>query len=140
VVRAAERLVDRIATLADEVEQLRAENAVLQKEMRDAIALFERAAEAGPGTIRNRARSANGRGRRRGGGAHGPRGRATPPEVTQEVVRAVLAKLGEATASQIAAEITSAGAPVNGRAVRFLAEAAGAKTYRGDDGQRRYRL
>jgi hypothetical protein len=33
-----------------------------------------------------------------------------------------------------------AGSPVNGRAVRFLAEAAGAKTDRGEDGQRRYRL
>jgi hypothetical protein len=52
----------------------------------------------------------------------------------------VLVKLGEATASEIATEITSAGAPVGGRAVRFLAERAGATTRVGEDGQRRYRL
>ena len=56
------------------------------------------------------------------------------------MVRAVLVKLGEATASEIATEITLAGAPVGGRAVRFLAERAGATTRVGDDGQRRYRL
>ena len=33
-----------------------------------------------------------------------------------------------------------AGVKVSGRAVRFLAERAGAETSRGDDGQRRYRL
>jgi hypothetical protein len=60
--------------------------------------------------------------------------------VNADVVRAVLVKLGEATASEIAAEITSAGAPVGGRAVRFLAERAGATTRVGEDGQRRYRL
>ncbi len=80
---------------------------------------------------------AAGRRRRRG---RAPKGRATPAEVTSDVVRAVLVKLGEATASQIAAEITSAGAPVGGRAVRFLAERAGATTRVGEDGQRRYRL
>jgi hypothetical protein len=68
------------------------------------------------------------------------KGRATPKEVTSDVVRAVLVKLGESTASEIAAEITNAGAPVGGRAVRFLAERAGATTRVGEDGQRRYRL
>ena len=67
-------------------------------------------------------------------------GRATPPEVTTEVVRAVIAKLGQGTAAEIASEITRAGVKVSGRAVRFLAERAGAETFRGDDGQRRYRL
>ena len=57
-----------------------------------------------------------------------------------EVVRAVLAKKGAATAAEIASEITSAGAPVSGRAIRFLAERAGAETFIGGDGQRRYRL
>jgi repressor of nif and glnA expression len=60
--------------------------------------------------------------------------------VTAEVVRAVLAKFGTATAAEIAQEITKAGAPVSGRAVRFLAERAGAHTFIGEDGQRRYRI
>jgi hypothetical protein len=60
--------------------------------------------------------------------------------VTTEVVRAVLAKRGAATASEIAGEITAAGAVVSGRAIRFLAERAGAQTFVGEDGQRRYRL
>ena len=140
VVRAAERLVERISALADEVDQLRAENAELRREVRDAIAIFDRAATSGAELGRVRTASLNGRARRRSNGSGPVRGRATPAEVTQEVVRAALAKLGEATASQIAEEITKAGAPVNGRAVRFLAEAAGAKTSRGEDGQRRYRL
>jgi hypothetical protein len=60
--------------------------------------------------------------------------------VTTEVVRAVIAKLGQGTAAEIASEITRAGVKVSGRAVRFLAERAGAETFRGDDGQRRYRF
>jgi hypothetical protein len=57
------------------------------------------------------------------------------------VVHAVIAKLGgEATAAEIAAEITRNGVPVSGRAVRFLAERAGAQTVVGEDGQRRYRV
>ena len=35
------------------------------------------------------------------------KGRATPPEVTTEVVRAVIAKLGQGTAAEIASEIYS---------------------------------
>jgi hypothetical protein len=143
VVQAAEKLVVRIEALVREVGSLRTENATLRREVREALTLFERAgvAAGGNGTApggrgRKRAAVAPARRRRR----KAPKGRATPPSVTGEVVRAVLAKLGSATASEIAKEITSAGAPVSGRAVRFLAERAGAQTMVGEDGQRRYRL
>ncbi len=126
LVLAAQRLVGRIEGLVLEVAKLRSDNAALRREVRDAVALLETAVK-----------SAAGRHRRRG---RAPKGRATPAEVTTDVVRAVLVKLGEATAAEIAAEITSAGAPVGGRAVRFLAERAGATTRVGEDGQRRYRL
>ncbi|HEY8676238.1 MAG TPA: hypothetical protein VIO13_09780 [Candidatus Dormibacteraeota bacterium] len=144
LVNAAQRLVTRIEALVDEVAKLRADNASLRREVRTAVALFDSAGAApssGPRAVRGRPASAAkplaGRRRRR---AHAPKGRATPPEVTSDVVRAVLVKLGEATASEIATEITSAGARVGGRAVRFLAERAGATTRVGEDGQRRYRL
>ncbi|HYL70024.1 MAG TPA: hypothetical protein VEY89_01830 [Candidatus Dormibacteraeota bacterium] len=143
VLQAAERLVSRIESLVSEVGALRAENASLRKELRDALTLFERAGSVASGNgalpaTRGRKRIAAAPQRRRRRKA--TKGRATPPSVTSEVVRAVLAKLGTATASEIAKEITAAGAPVSGRAVRFLAERAGAQTLVGEDGQRRYRL
>jgi hypothetical protein len=143
LVTAAQRLVGRIEVLVVEVAKLRADNASLRREVRDAVALLESAGSAPanhramPGRAASAGKPASGRRRRRG---RAPKGRATPAEVTADVVRAVLVKLGEATASEIAAEITSAGAPVGGRAVRFLAERAGATTRVGEDGQRRYRL
>jgi hypothetical protein len=141
-VQAAERLVVRIEALVREVGTLREENASLRREMREALALFERAGNAAADGVaprrRGRGRAAAPAGRRRR--RKTPKGRATPPSVTGEVVRAVLAKLGTATASEIAREITAAGAPVSGRAVRFLAERAGAQTLVGEDGQRRYKL
>jgi hypothetical protein len=143
LVMAAQRLVIRIEALVDEVAKLRADNASLRREIRSAVALFEGAGASftdghrqfggRPASI---TRLTTGRRRRR----RAAKGRATPAEVTSDVVRAVLVKLGESTASEIAAEITSAGAPVGGRAVRFLAERAGATTRVGEDGQRRYRL
>jgi hypothetical protein len=143
LVSAAQRLVIRIEALVDEVAKLRADNASLRREVRAAVALLDTAGAAasdGHRAVRGRAvptsKPASGRRRRR----RAPKGRATPAEVTSDVVRAVLVKLGEATASEIATEITSAGAPVGGRAVRFLAERAGATTRVGEDGQRRYRL
>jgi hypothetical protein len=144
LVVAAQRLVGRIEVLVVEVAKLRADNASLRREVRDAVALLESAGSTHsngqrPGRVSSAAatRPAAGRRRRRG---RPPKGRATPAEVTSDVVRAVLVKLGEATAAEIATEITSAGAPVGGRAVRFLAERAGATTRVGEDGQRRYRL
>ena len=129
VVRAGERLVHRIEALVEEIARLRADNEELRQQIRDAVAMFDRASSAVAAPVRRR--------RARG---RAVKGRATPPEVTTEVVRAVIAKLGQGTAAEIASEITRAGVKVSGRAVRFLAERAGAETFRGDDGQRRYRL
>ncbi len=142
----AERMVGQIEALVDEMSALREDNDALRRELHDAVALMERASSAlGTGGGRRRASADGAAGRRvtRSAGGRrtkGAKGRATPAEVTTEVVRAVLAKLGEATAAEIAAEITKAGVPVSGRAVRFIAERAGAKTFVGPDGQRRYRL
>jgi hypothetical protein len=154
LVTAAQRLVGRIETLVEEVARLREDNAALRVEVREAVAMLDGASAAaadGHRILRGRtvlvakAKPAGHR-RRRGRAA---KGRATPTDVTADVVRAVLVKLGEATASEIAAEITRARvqaavvgstAPVGGRAVRFLAERAGATTRVGGDGQRRYRL
>lgn len=153
LVTAASRLVVRIETLVDEVGRLRADNATLRREVREAVALLDSAGTAAAGArLRPAATKAvaalDGRRRRRARG-RAPKARATPAEVTSDVVRAVLVKLGESTASEIASEINRARAqsstgtrsdPVGGRAVRFLAERAGATTTVGDDGQRRYRL
>jgi hypothetical protein len=145
IVRAAERLVQRIETLVDEVAKLRADNAKLRTDVQEAVALLDRASAAAPSETGRRGRTPVGLApvpaqRRKRARGRGARGRATPPEVTPQVVEAAIAKLGEGTASEIAAEITRAGVRVSGRAIRFLAERAGAETYRGDDGQRRYRL
>ncbi|HYA00681.1 MAG TPA: hypothetical protein VEK76_10065 [Candidatus Binatia bacterium] len=145
VVRAGERLVHRIETLVDEIARLRTDNEELRQQVRDAVAMIDRAANAvGEPRPQRRARPVPGPApspvRRRRPRAHGARGRATPPEVTAQVVEAAIAKLGQGTASEIAAEITRAGVKVSGRAIRFLAERAGAETFRGEDGQRRYRL
>lgn len=143
----AERMVGQIEALVDEMAALRSDNEALRRELQDAVAMMERASSAlgsGGGGRRRAASDGNG-GRRAARTAVGRRakvvkGRATPPEVTADVVRAVLAKLGEATAAEVAQEITKAGVPVSGRAVRFIAERAGAQTSVGPDGQRRYRL
>ncbi len=142
LVRAAQKLVAGIEGLSAQVAELRAENASLRRDVREAVSLIERASaashESGSSTRVSRRAPATARRRRRR--VKGAKGRATPASVTTEVVRAVLAKRGAATASEIASEITAAGAPVSGRAIRFLAERAGAQTFVGDDGQRRYRL
>ena len=134
LVRSAERLVDEITALVSEVAALRADNESLRQELRGAVDLMDRAT----------ATLAGGHGARRGSGSgarrSGAKGRATPAEVTPDLVRATLQKLGEATAGEIAAEISRAGVQVSGRAVRFIAERAGAETYAGADGQRRYRI
>ncbi len=151
LLQTAQRMVGQIEALVDEMAALRDDNDALRRELQDAVAMMERASSAlggvGTGRRRPRAAAANGEERARRaparGGARrtkGVKGRATPPEVTTDVVRAVLAKLGEATAAEIAAEITKAGVPVSGRAVRFIAERGGAQTTVGADGQRRYRL
>ncbi len=151
LLQTAQRMVGQIEALVDEMAEIRADNDALRRELKDAVAMMERASAAlsggGGGRRRGRTPAAlDGDGGKRAGRAavgrrgKGVKGRATPPEVTADVVRAVLAKLGEATAAEVASEITRAGVPVSGRAVRFIAERAGAQTSVGADGQRRYRL
>jgi hypothetical protein len=60
--------------------------------------------------------------------------------VTPDIVLATIGKLGSASASEIAKELSVLGDQVSGRAVRWLAERAGAATVVGEDGQLRYRL
>jgi hypothetical protein len=141
LVQAAERLVSRIEALVNQVAELKADNAALRREVRSAVSLLERAGDAAAPPRAARRTSApaprNARGRRRG---KGPKGRATPASVTPDIVLATIGKLGSATASEIAKELSVLGDQVSGRAVRWLAERAGAATTLGEDGQLRYRL
>jgi hypothetical protein len=141
ILQAAERLVVRIEALVNQVAELKADNAVLRREVRAAVALLERAGDAAsPVRVTKRQTVAtlrHAKGRRRG---KGPKGRATPASVTPDIVLATIGKLGTATASEIARELSGLGDPVSGRAVRWLAERAGAATTVGEDGQLRYRL
>jgi hypothetical protein len=136
LVRLARHMLGQITTLVAEVERLRTENQALGAEVRDATIMLERvgrALSAVPGQ-RGRARRAQSAAARRS------RTRVTSQEVTAEMVQAAIATLGgEATAAQIAAEITRTGLTVSGRAVRFLAEGAGALGVVGENGRRRYR-
>lgn len=140
VVVAAERLVSRIEALVNQVAELKADNATLRREIRDALALIDRAGDAAaPRGARRAAAPAprHAKTRRRG---KGPKGRATPASVTPDIVLATIGKLGSASAAEIAKELSGLGDHVSGRAVRWLAERAGAATIVGDDGQLRYRL
>jgi hypothetical protein len=131
-------LVDEVVALREALAQAQQENIQLRDELaeaaglfRDARALVVRADPAG----RGRGRAAPGRSAR-----VSTNGRATPASVTADVVRAVIGKLGSATAGEIAAQITGAGTPVSGRAVRHIAKGAGAVMRPGDDGRMVYSL
>jgi hypothetical protein len=141
IVQAAERLVSRIEALVNQVAELKTDNATLRREIREALALIDRAGDAAalPRSARRVAAPVpkHPRSRRRG---KGPKGRATPASVTPDIVLATIGKLGSASASEIAKELSGLGDQVSGRAVRWLAERAGAATAVGDDGQLRYRL
>lgn len=141
IVQAAERLVSRIEVLVTQVAELKADNAKLRREVREALALIDRAGDAAaPPRAARRAAAPSPRyakSRRRG---KGPKGRATPASVTPDIVLATIGKLGSASASEIAKELSGLGDQVSGRAVRWLAERAGAATVVGEDGQLRYRL
>jgi len=141
IVQAAERLVSRIESLVNQVAELKAENAALRREVRAAVALIEQAGDAAapPRAVKRIAPAASRRPKTRRRGK-GPKGRATPASVTPDIVLATIGKLGSATASEIAKELSVLGDQVSGRAVRWLAERAGAATVVGEDGQLRYRL
>ncbi|HEY0411258.1 MAG TPA: hypothetical protein VGE42_13435, partial [Candidatus Dormibacteraeota bacterium] len=85
-----------------------------------------RAAAAPPPAGRPRTRPAN--------------GRVTPAAVTADVVRAVIGRMGSATAGEIAEQITKAGTPVSGRAIRHIAKVAGAVARPGEAGRMVYTL
>ncbi|MEA2670406.1 MAG: hypothetical protein QOG45_626 [Chloroflexota bacterium] len=157
-------LVDEIVSLREALAEAQEENAQLRAELaegidlfRDARALVDQAEPArrrrGRGTAPStpapaRAAGVRGRGRaaaaRNGAGGRAARaagnGRATPASVTADVVRAVIGKLGTATAGEIAAQISQAGTPVSGRAIRHIDKGAGAVMRPGDDGRMVYSL
>ena len=168
--RAADALHSQFGSLADEVVTLRhslaqaeAENAELRAELAEAVTLFNDAqslVSAGEPATRRRGRAASEMiptakrvtpqrpapavSSRGAGGTRASRvarnGRATPESVTPAVVLAVIGKLGTATAGEIAAQVSTAGAPVSGRAIRHIAKGAGAMMRRGDDGRILYSL
>src|ERR1700694_876684 len=119
VVQAAERLVARIEALVSQVAVLKADNAALRREVRAAVVLLERAGDAAApprATKRSAAPTLrHARGRRRG---KGPKGRATPASVTPDIVLATIGKLGSATASEIAKELSVLGDQAAGRGGR----------------------
>jgi hypothetical protein len=135
-------LVDEIVALREALETIQEENLRLRAELDEGIALFRDARDlvvsAGV-PARGRARTPRARGRGRGGRA-ARNGRVTPAAVTAEVVRAVIGRLGTATASEIAEHISRAGTPVSGRAIRHIAKVAGAVARPGDDGRMIYAL
>jgi hypothetical protein len=156
-------LVDEVVALREALAQAQEENMQVRAELaeaaglfRDAQAVVARAEPArrgkgrtatgtqgatAPRAARARALSASSSGARAGRAARTSRnGRATPASVTPDVVRAVIGKLGTATAGEIAAQISKAGAPVSGRAIRHIARGAGAVMRPGDDGRMVYSL
>lgn len=137
LVDVAQRMVSQIEGLVAEIDSLRSANQALHVEIDDAVSMLERASDALAGApIRGR--------RVRRGVSPAPRrsrARVSPEMVTPELVGSVIGNLGgEASAAEIAAEITRSGTPVSGRSVRFLAERAGAQSVVGEGGVRRYRL
>lgn len=137
-------LVDEIVGLRDALESAQEENQRLRAELDEGIALFRDARDvvasaAAPSRGRGRGRTqvAKGRGRATRSSANG---RVTPAAVTADVVRAVIGRMGSATASEIAAQITRSGTPVSGRAIRHIARVAGAVARPGEDGRMVYTL
>jgi hypothetical protein len=152
-------LVDEIVALREALEQAQQENLGLRAELaegidllRDARALVVRAEAAPRGRGRGATRPAaaapiRGRSRAAAAPARAGRsrtrpanGRVTPAAVTADVVRAVIGRMGSATAGEIAEQITQAGTPVSGRAIRHIAKVAGAVARPGEAGRMVYTL
>lgn len=157
-------LVDEVVSLREALAEAQEDNLRLRTELAEGIDLFRAAhalvvqsdppartrrsvagrAKPGPTTrAARRTRTSAGAARTRGSARAGrtaANGRATPASVTPDVVRAVIGKLGSATAGEIAAQISRAGAPVSGRAIRHIAKGAGAVMRPGEDGRMVYSL
>jgi hypothetical protein len=146
-------LVDEIVALREALEQAQEENQRLHAELAEGIDLFREARDL---VVRAEAPAPRrGRGRRGAAAAPAParaarasggsrrrpaNGRVTPDAVTADVVRAVIGRMGTATAGEIAEQITRAGTPVSGRAIRHIAKVAGAVARPGDGGRMVYAL
>lgn len=154
-----ESLVDEVVALREALIQAQEENTQLRSELAEGVDLFRRARSIVANAERPSRRTRGGRrpattdtprrtGRARARSTSAPvakrraqaNGRATPDSVTGDVVRAVIGKLGSASAAEIAAQISKAGAPVSGRANRHIAKGAGAVMRPGDDGRMVYSL
>jgi hypothetical protein len=152
-------LVDEVVSLREALEQAQQDNIRLRAELAEGIDLFRDArelvvrAEAPPrrrgrgGTRQVAAAPSRGRSRvaavpARAGRSRTrpPNGRVTPAAVTADVVRAVIGRMGSATAGEIAEQITNAGTPVSGRAIRHIAKVAGAVARPGEAGRMVYTL
>ncbi len=134
-------LVDEIVSLREAFEVAQEENRRLRAELAEGIDLFRSARDlvdraGAPPRGRGRRAAVVQPARRRAGS----NGRVTPAAVTADVVRAVIGRLGTATAAEIAEQITRAGTPVSGRAVRHIAKVAGAIARPGEDGRMVYAL
>lgn len=129
---AVDTLVGRIDALAREVASLQTSVSSLRGERR------------GDGAAPSAGRRAAGRATATRAAA--PRGttagaaRRSNSPVTRSAVTSAIARLGSPTAAEIAAALSRRGLRVSGRAVRWVAEAAGATVSVGADGKRRYSL
>lgn len=136
---AAQRLAAQLGSLAEEIASLRTENATLRSQLESVVKMLDDAAVAIGERRRATATEGEGTTRRRRKPLGRRRTRVTPEGVTPAVVLATIGKIGRpATAAEIAAEISRHGFPVSGRAIRFLAERAGARVEVDEQGQRRY--
>ncbi|MDB5066818.1 MAG: hypothetical protein JWM18_3252 [Chloroflexi bacterium] len=152
-------LVEEIVSLREALEQAQQDNLRLRAELaegidllRDARALVVRAEApprrrgrggtrpAAPAPSRGRSRVAAVPARAERSRTRPANGRVTPAAVTADVVRAVIGRMGSATAGEIAEQITNAGTPVSGRAIRHIAKVAGAVARPGEAGRMVYTL
>jgi hypothetical protein len=151
-------LVAEVVTLREALAASQEENERLRAELAEGVELFRRAEAAisGTGIQRKRQRRSTGQPVAAPASGETPSGRpprsgrakrssstrvrATPANVTAEVVRGVIASRGSATAAEIADEIAKEGTAVSGRAIRHIAKTAGAVARAGTDGRMVYSL
>ena len=103
--------MSRIEALVNQVAELKADNAALRREVRAAVALLERAGDAAaPAAGSQTCCRAGARGTPRPpSGQRARRAERRPASVTPDIVLATIGKLGSATASEIAKELSVLG-------------------------------